>query len=395
MFESVCIRRQQPLYTSKPLDLSFLAEAMLFYQHIHLIADIDILQQLAFELGPALVNEFIEEGHLKVSYLERRPAISKFSAEAIRAGEFYHPISVGNEKGHWRLEKVAPEIFSKAAGGPGYGRQFGRRFAELVPTLDSLDFDREIYPAIQADFTGTLYVEQAIAQLLRAVAPAYQLPQDYRFQISREGELFQVDTNIDFRQANESFNQIWHVVGEFLSTSALLLYLIEVRRDLFFAARENMELATQPGNAAIIDVKFREILKAHAKSEHNIEAFQELVLANGHEIGESIKMGYRTWHDLLILLKDARRFKTWLQQTDAGASLIFEYNKALERETWIGTLPAKVLRFLIFTAAGYVVPPLAAIGLSGADAFLFDRLLGGWRPNQFVNGPLKGFARLD
>ncbi len=57
--------------------------------------------------------------------------------------------------------------------------------------------------------------------------------------------------------------------------------------------------------------------------------------------------------------------------------------------------PMKVIRFLIFTGGGLLVPALAALGLSAADAFVVDRLLGGWRPNQFVNGPLKGFARLD
>lgn len=395
MFESICIRRQQPLYTSNPIDISFLAEAMLFYQHVHLIADEDILSQLANECGPALMNEFIEEGYLKVSYLESRSAISKFSATPITMGEFYQPISVGNAKGRWQLEKVAPEIFSKAAGGPGYGRQLGRRFAEMVPTIDSRNFEKELYPAIQADFTDPLYVEQAIAQLLKTIAPTYQLPHDYRFNISNEGELYRVDTNVDFQQPNESFVQTWHLSGEYLTASALLLYIVEVRKDLFIAAKENMELATQPGNAAILDVKFREILKARSASQHNIEAFQELVLADSHEIGESITSGLRTWQDFLTLLKEARKFKDWLQQRDPNVPLIHEYIKALEKDSWVDKLPAKTIRFLVFAGGGLLVPVLGSIGLSFADSFVVDRLLSGWKPNQFVNGPLKGFARID
>ncbi len=58
-------------------------------------------------------------------------------------------------------------------------------------------------------------------------------------------------------------------------------------------------------------------------------------------------MGYRTWGDLLGLLREARRFKEWLRQKDLDASLIYEYNKALEKETWVGTLPTKIFRFLI------------------------------------------------
>src|SRR5439155_10742074 len=134
MFESVCIRRQQPLYTSEPLDTGFLAEALLFYQNVHLIADIDILLQLVPLCGPALLNEFIEEGYLQISYLEKRTSISKYNEGPFR--DLYQPVTLLDAEGNWKLEKVAPEIFRRVAGGPGWGRQLGRRFAELVPTLD-------------------------------------------------------------------------------------------------------------------------------------------------------------------------------------------------------------------------------------------------------------------
>ena len=96
-----------------------------------------------------------------------------------------------------------------------------------------------------------------------------------------------------------------------------------------------------------------------------------------------------------MLLKEARKFKDWLQQQEPSVSLIHEYYKALEKETWLDKLPTKAIRFLIFTGGGLLVPALGSLGLSAADTFLVDRLLGGWKPNQFVNGPLKDFARLD
>lgn len=67
MFESVCIRRQQLLDAPEPFfDLGFLAEAMLFYQNVHLIADRGILSQLVSQCGSSLVIELIEEGFLKM-----------------------------------------------------------------------------------------------------------------------------------------------------------------------------------------------------------------------------------------------------------------------------------------------------------------------------------------
>ena len=54
MFEMICIRRQHPFELSEPLDLGFLAEAMLFYQSVHLIADGSTITQLVPESVPSL-----------------------------------------------------------------------------------------------------------------------------------------------------------------------------------------------------------------------------------------------------------------------------------------------------------------------------------------------------
>ncbi len=336
MFESICIRRQQLYDASEPLDLGFLAEAMLFYQNVHLIADGNILLQLARECGPHLVMELLKEGYLKMSYIDKVIGINP--SDAGISGNLYQPITVHPTDGSWRLEKRAPEIFSRVAGGPGWGRQLGREFAELVPTID-ID-DSELFSEFRMDLADQQYVENAVAQLLSILAPTYRLPQDYCFKVSKEGDKFRLDTNIDFQQANESFNQRAQTAGHTLSPGSLFVYVFEARNDLFFASRENAELATQPGTAAIIDVKFREILRARSKSQHDIEAFQEMVLANSHEIGESIKSGFRTWGDFLALLKKARKFKEeFLRQKDPDASLTREYMKALEKETWFGKPP--------------------------------------------------------
>jgi hypothetical protein len=390
MFESICIRRQHPFELSEPLDLGFLAEAMLFYQSVHLIADGSTISQLVQECGPHLLMELLKEEFLKISYVEKIIGVAPSDAEISQ--RVYLPVTVHPTNGTWSLEKIAPEIFSKAASGPGWGRQLGKEFADLVPTID---LDSKLISSVREDFADQKYMEKAVARLLGVLAPTYRLPQDYRFELFKEGNAFRLDTNIDFEQANEIFTQRVQNAGYTLAPDRLLIYIFDARNDLFFASRENAELATQPISAAMIDVKFREILDARSESQHNIEAFQELVLADGHEIGESIKSGFRTWRDLLTLLKASRKFKGWLQQQEPNALLIHEYIKALEKETWLDKLPTKAIRFLIFTGGGLLVPALGSLGLSFADAFLADRLLSGWKPNQFVNGPLKGFARLD
>ena len=60
---------------------------------------------------------------------------------------------------------------------------------------------------------------------------------------------------------------------------------------------------------------------------------------------------------------------------------------------WADNLPPKTLRWLIFTAAGIPLSLAAAVGLGAADTFLLDKLIKGWKPNQFIEGPLKDFLR--
>jgi len=160
--------------------------------------------------------------------------------------------------------------------------------------------------------------------------------------------------------------------------------------------RENAELSTHQAKSAVLAIKFADLLKTHADSQRNINEFQRQVLANSHEIGESLKFRYRTWDEFAALLKQARRFKEWLSQQDPSDALIHEYLRALEKDTWAGSLPGKVARFILLEVVGSIAPGIVTTLLSAADSFLLERLLGGWKPSQFVHGPLKrDFARQD
>lgn len=121
-----------------------------------------------------------------------------------------------------------------------------------------------------------------------------------------------------------------------------------------------------------------------------------MVLANGHEIGESLRDTYRTWGEYIELLKKARKFKEWLVKQEPDAILIHEYLKALEKDTWLNSTPAKTIRFIVLQVLGFLVPGAANVTLNAADSLLLERLMRGWRPSQFVNGPLKrDFAGQD
>jgi hypothetical protein len=118
-------------------------------------------------------------------------------------------------------------------------------------------------------------------------------------------------------------------------------------------------------------------------------------------IREAVNSGERNFDDVLRLVNAGAKFKEWLKKGSQDAELVKEYCREVTRAEWAEKLPPKTARWAIFaaagTAAGILLSPLAGaavgIGLSAGDSFLVDKLIKGWEPNQFVNGPLKEFAK--
>jgi hypothetical protein len=68
VFDSILIRKQSLL--DAPVDLGFLAQAMVFYRRVHIIAEPGVLDYLLKICGPDSLKVAIEEGFLELSYFE-------------------------------------------------------------------------------------------------------------------------------------------------------------------------------------------------------------------------------------------------------------------------------------------------------------------------------------
>jgi hypothetical protein len=100
-------------------------------------------------------------------------------------------------------------------------------------------------------------------------------------------------------------------------------------------------------------------------------------------------------------VRQAERFKEWLRKQGSTENLRESYCKEVAHLDWADKLPPKTLRWLLITGAGIALGAAAgpfagtaaATALSAGDFFLLDKLLKGWKPNQFIEGPLKQFLR--
>lgn len=102
---------------------------------------------------------------------------------------------------------------------------------------------------------------------------------------------------------------------------------------------------------------------------------------------------------MLNILPKSKQFHEWLQSQHPDQDVIKTYFQDVIRTTWVDRLPAKSVRWILFTAAGIGADALGAgglgtmagIGLSAADTFVLDKILKGWKPNQFVDNSLRQF----
>ena len=88
-----------------------------------------------------------------------------------------------------------------------------------------------------------------------------------------------------------------------------------------------------------------------------------------------------------------QRKSEWLKQKDPDTNLVREYYQAVTESTWIDKLPGKGARFSIFTGAGILIDSFLTGGISTAigvalglgDTFLLDKIVKGWKPNQYID----------
>jgi hypothetical protein len=208
-------------------------------------------------------------------------------------------------------------------------------------------------------------------------------------------------TNIDFPAANGYYNSRVPRHQNSLSATLLLGVLTSSREDMRSASEISADLAVPKSHSIVARCKFEELLRKRAHSKEKIVQFQDFVLTGGRAVAEAVNSGSRNMADVLQLINQADRFKKWVAQQPEKSELREQYCQERMRLGWADRLPAKSIRWTLFTGAATTIGLLAnpivgaasGVVLSASDTFLLDKLVKGWRPNQFVQGPLSDFVR--
>jgi hypothetical protein len=398
MFEKIVLRRSD---TGVALTLGEIAEALLFYQNVHLVLDYGSLQSLGGSLDLSELLALVARKRLTAVYAEDNLGAFSQTMGGIPRHSFGAWSFTGNEK-----EKAAPKklkrkdrlqlTLEKLTSSRSEARRFADRFMELIPIKKYAgnDFAPEgIINSANAGMTDTSYVTEAIRKLLRTQPGFEPFADNLQIEIIQlNGGQFVLESNINFAAGNACRKQFSPELDGFTEGS-LFAALLDATGDVNIAAHYGGDYYTSSMNSAIAKIRFEHLFRRTGISMQQLQQFQEIVLADYPSVREVINSKEKSFKEFELLLDQSDRWRRTVNQMGPDANLVKEYFKQASQEGWVSSAPAKWLRFVIGLGMG-AQNPIAGAAWSAADTFLMDKLKG-WRPNHFVDEKLKPFLDKD
>ncbi len=394
MFERITFRRQNKEDTNRPIDFGLLLEALLFYQKTFVVADTGILRQLLKTFGFDLLNEIIDRGILEILYTETHTCIRTTSQPN---GIELHSLDIVSSPQHTfpiELRKICIEH----AGKEGKGRRSARRVEQKIKVINH---EPSLSESAKELLLDNDFLSQSVPALLRVYVPEIGDTHGMLFKTENSKNGIVVSTNIDFQKVNMLYHKRIPPSHSSLSPALILAHLYDIETDLFYSSRQLSEIATTPLAAKLIAFKLGHLAKRCNKSDTQKDTFQDFVFKENKSIREAYNSGRITLETVMKAIYEADRFKGWLAKQDIDSDLIKEYYKEVTKNSSFDHLPGKSLRWSIFTGLGIASDMLIAGGLgtvagvtlSLLDAFVLEKLIKGWRPNQFVEENLENLIK--
>lgn len=392
MFEKIVLRRS----TEKPtLTIGYLAEALFFYNRVHLFLDYATLHHFIREIGPKLLLSLLSRPNISAVYSEETLATKTeriagidfhdFIAFTIQDKAAPSPIS--------KPERRIAEILTRLNHSKRESSKFSENFLEKVPVrnISSEYFIKNgVIKSASEDLLDNSYIQKAIDIIISKTAGLQEVKEDRYFAIQKYELGFIIETDIDFDSANK-IRKIKYGLDP-TSPAHLTANILNARADTIIAAKYGGDFQTSSLSSEIIKIRHGELLERLHIDRREINSFHDILLPNMPSIAEAVDSGNKSFSDFLKLLDKSKKFKDFLTKANPDEGLMREYIKAISSQDWINTLPAKAARYAIGLASGNL-DIITGATISATDSFIIEKLLSGWRPNHFVQGPMRDFLR--
>lgn len=395
MFDSIVLNRS---IDGPSLTVGEIAEALLFYQNVHIVMDTSTLLGLIRSIGHNNVIKLLSLPDIKTTFIEEFVGVytqeSKNGAEHALLSAFISGSDSGAQLKS--LKKRLNYMISRQGLTKSETEVFIERFKKLVVTrkLASDHFiSGGVISTAKEDLNDEAYVSAAARIIVSDLLDGQTPPENLFYKIHNNKDTFRIDTNIDFTKINQlNINRI-KIIGE-TTPASVAAGILGASYGLILAAHYGGDFYTSNTVSEIIQYRNKQILARANINRKEINSFHDIVLEGSPNISSIINEKERSFEEFLELLSRAKKFKSWLKNKSPDKNLVSAYLEEITTTGWLGSGYGKALRYITSTGAGFI-SPITGIAVSAIDAFLLDRLSLGWKPNQFINEKMKPFIDIN
>ncbi len=279
MFDSIVVRRHGD--GQQLIDVGLVAETLLFYDHIHIVADDALLRDLLLIIGPQTLVRLIKEKILTVTFTRGLLAVTPYLSSS---GIQFHDIGILE-----RVSEAKKRLGNKATiqylieDVLGKSRQTRKIINQLIDEIQfrTWGVSKSLpngFPALaREDLRDANFVKRGVEHTIRTLVPNALLPNDWAFDLLyTEAAGFMVSTNLDFVELNDQYHKIYPPEHSTLNSAYLLTILYDACADAYLSAEYMSEILTNPIASGIIDAKFHNLLTRRELNRSQIQLFQNL-----------------------------------------------------------------------------------------------------------------------
>lgn len=384
MFEAISFCTQDKTNASAPIDIGALVECMLFYEKTTIIADKAILTQLIKYFGIERLLTLIEESLLNISYTETFLGVITTTKGNIQ----YHNVGEMSSAQHTYQEEIR-QICIEVTGRSGRGRRLANKIEDKIRVTKH---DHLILEGARRAFLDQNYIDAAAKIVIAEWVPEIGDGSGMIFRTDKTEDGIRVETNLNFSALNASYHKRISPSHSSITPASMLANMLDIERELYFSSTNLSELASSNLSAKLAEAKINYILARTKKSRETLSNFTEFIFRDAKAIREAVNSGHIDLDELLAVLQKSKRFKEWIVKVQPDANLIQNYYEEVTKKTLLDRLPGKGVRWALFTGLGAAADAIATGGmgtmagvtLGALDTFFIDKLISGWKPNQFI-----------
>jgi len=391
MFERIVLRKS---LDGPAITAGEIAEALLFYQSVHIVLDYSSLAGLVKSIGMPTILKVLSLPNVNATYIEE---ITGTQTEQTSTGPEYSLIAFmvtghqdfgqiqsRNKRLEYRLECCG----CKKSEAKNFVQQF-HQCVSFKKLGDDYYIKGGLILAALTDLLDNEYVEKASKIVAQNLLGNQSLQNDFFFHINSSGGKFRVATNLDFDIISKIQQTKEQNAGQYTPahvTSALLDASIGV----IFAGHYGGDFYTSETESKIIQLRQSYLLRRFQLDRSEISHFKEVALNGSPDIAEVINQRKRTFEEFLELLSSARKFKRWLKGKSPDESIVAGYLEDVTAVGWLSSIPGKLLRYVVSAGVG-TIDPITSLAFSAGDSFFLEKLFSGWKPNHFISEKVKPF----